>query len=275
MSSTEVACLSPSVVVSARTFASADPYDVVLSNISFVNVLFEDELLREDEVARDAMRSYYADYYLAQVENGGFSQFVWNSRWSENVVTLVREGLDAMGAVRHRALFEEAAELVVALGDDGLAAFLEDEYFGDDNDPRDKLDGLSDRFYELTETEDLGQLNGTWLKSLPHLEVMPVEQMEERAREIGAAVPDRAERLRRARDAEPDYQKTIRALCALAGHTLDRVTAGDPNHEFEGELVLAWHFLTDEGHHFMIETADRAIMFAPDASEPIAEIAKT
>jgi hypothetical protein len=28
----------------------------------------------------------------------------------------------------------------------------------------------------------------------------------------------------------------------------------------EGETSFAWHFLTDQGHHYMIETRGRALM---------------
>ena len=64
-----------------------------------------------------------------------------------------------------------------------------------------------------------------------------------------------------ARANEPRYIKLIRALCERAGHTLERVTAGDPAHEHDGTRTLAWHFITDHGHHYMVETGGRAIMF--------------
>src|SRR5688500_13945964 len=97
--------LSPDVVVSTRSMASDDPVGVVDSNISFVNLLFEDALLREDEMAREALCSYYVDYLHCQVQNGGFAQFVWNSRWRPELNGMVREGLEQMGAAEHVAAF--------------------------------------------------------------------------------------------------------------------------------------------------------------------------
>src|SRR5579872_3800744 len=88
------------VVVSDASFRSDDPSEIVESNCSFLNALFE-EYLTADEVSADALRSYYVDYYLAEVNNGGFSQFVYNSRWSPQVLAFVREGLRAMKAKRH------------------------------------------------------------------------------------------------------------------------------------------------------------------------------
>ncbi|PWB93398.1 hypothetical protein [Methylosinus sporium] len=55
--------------------------------------------------------------------------------------------------------------------------------------------------------------------------------------------------------------KLIRALVAEAGQRLDRVTAGDPTHEFAGALTTAWYFLTDQGLFHMVDAGGKAIMF--------------
>src|SRR5215470_3428013 len=145
--------LDQSVVVSDQSFASTEPFDIVSSNIEFVNALFG-EHLRADEIAPDGLRSYYVDYYLAQVNNGGFSQFVYNSHWSLLMNGFIREGLAAIKAQGHLALFDESAALVEHLGGDRLQTFLESEYFGT-NAERDALDANNDRFYDLSEAEDL------------------------------------------------------------------------------------------------------------------------
>jgi hypothetical protein len=259
-----------SVVVSTDSIESDDPYDVVYANITFVNALFEDALLRDAEVSRDALRSYYVDYYLAQVHNGGFAQFVWNTRWADDVVTLVREGLAAMGAAQHLALFDEGSRLVASLGDERLADFFDDDYFGDDNPERDELNTLADRFVDIP--EDLVALNAAWLRGLDNLTVLDGKQMRAEVERIAAAVPDRADRIALAQANEPPYLKIIRALCERTGHTLDRVTAGDPTHVHAGQPALAWHFLTDRGHFYMVETADGALMYGDDGPEPVAQL---
>ncbi len=121
------------VVVSDKSFHSDDPAEIVESNISFVNALFE-EYLTAEEVSPNALRSYYVDYYLAQVNNGGFSQFVYNSRWSPQVEQLVREGLQAMKAKQHLKVFDEGARLVEKFGQDRLKAYFASEYFGENPD---------------------------------------------------------------------------------------------------------------------------------------------
>jgi hypothetical protein len=259
--------LDPSVIVSDQRVAGAD---IVSSNIEVVNALFG-EHLRADEIAPDALRSYYVDYYLAQVENGGFSQFVYNSHWSPVMNGFIREGLAAMRAMRHLALFNESAALVEKLGAERLPTFLEGELFGT-NPTRDALNINNDRFYALTETEDLIALNAAWLRSLPGLKVMTAAEITAEIARRGAALPDREERMRAALENEPRYLKLIRALIAKAGHELSRVTAGDPNHQHNGQRVLAWHFLTDKGHHYMVDADGKAVMFDGTTKEMVTEI---
>lgn len=88
------------VVVSDTSFRSNDAFEIVESNVSFLNALFS-EYLTLGEVSADALRSYNVDYYLAQVNNGGFSQFVYNSRWDPQLIASVRGGMQAMKASRH------------------------------------------------------------------------------------------------------------------------------------------------------------------------------
>jgi hypothetical protein len=258
------------VVVSKPSFKSSDPYDLISSNISFLNALFE-EHLRHAEVSSDALRSYYVDYYLAEVNNGGFSQFVYNSRWEEEVVKLVREGLRAMGAQQHLALFEKVAGLVKRLGKKGLRAYLASEYFGD-NAVRDNLNAPNEDFFAISKQEDLIVLNSAWLRGLPNLMVLTIPQMEKEVKRRAEAIPDRAERIAEARASEPRYVKLIRALCERAGQQFEQVTAGDPAHKHAGRETLAWYFFTDRGLHYMVEADGKALMFRETSKKKICEV---
>jgi len=263
--------LDQSVIVSDQSFASKEPYDIVASNIALVNALLAEHLYLE-EITPDALRSYYVDYYLAQVENGGFSQFVYNSRWSPIIVGLVREGLSDMKAVQHLKLFHESAAILDDMGADRLKAFVESEYFGT-NEVRDNLnDAHGERFLQLSETEDLISLNAAWLRSLPSLRVKTIDEIRAEVERRAAALPDREERKRAALENEPRYMKLMRALCLDAGHEFLNATAGDPTHQHNGKNVLAWHFITNKGHHYMVDADGRAIMFDGATRKPVTEI---
>lgn len=191
-----------SVIVSKLSFDSDDPYDIVGSNISFLNALFE-EHLRHDEVSADALRSYYVDYYNSEVNNGGFSQFVYNSRWAKDVVGLVRKGLQAIDATKHLVLFDKATARVKELGKKHLRAYLESDYFGD-NPVRDKLNAPNDEFFRISRREELTARNSAWLRQLPNLVLLTVPQMKKEVKWRASAVPDREERIANAEAAELD-----------------------------------------------------------------------
>ena len=262
--------MDQTVIVSDQSFASDEPYDIIDSNITFVNALFAEQL-HSEEVAPDALRSYYVDYYLSQVNNGGFSQFVYNSGWSATLVSLVREGLSAMKAEQHLRLFNDGAAIVDRMGSDRLQSFLQSEYFGT-NAERDALNAPNDRFLELSKFEDLIALNAARLRSLPGLQVKTINEMQAEVEHRAAALPDREERKRAALESEPRYIKLMRALSQKAGHEFSHATAGDPTRQHDGKAVLAWHFITDKGHHYMVDADDRAIMFDGTTKKPVTEI---
>lgn len=258
------------VIVSVEALASEDPYDLVYSNVEVINAHLG-AYLRNDELSADALRSYFVDYFLAQLNNGGFSQFVYNSRWGE-CVDYITEGFAAMGANEHLKQFEDAAEkMSVNPGIEGLKLFMESEYFGE-NPERDTLSEFDDGFFNLQDTEDLIEMNAAWLRGLPHLVALSSDEIEELIRNRSDALPDKDARIAEAREAEPRYLKLIRALCAAAGQELDCVTAGDPSNQYEGRQVVAWHFLTDHGHHHMIDLDGKAIMFKGHTAEVACEI---
>lgn len=245
------------VVVSEESLLECDPSAVIDSNVWFVNAL-RGEHLRQEEISRDAWLSYYADYYLRQVENGGFSQFIYNSKRAEPVMTLVRQGLESIGAHRHRALLKEGESLVDSLGS-RIRKFFSSAYFGKNRD-RDYLDAITERFYQLNRAENLEQLNAEWLKSNPRLLAVPRAGVHEQVMLRAKALPDRPRREAAARANEHAWLKNIRALCAAAGQELVRLNAG-AGYQHEGRTVFAHHFSTDKGHHFMIEVEGQSMLF--------------
>lgn len=250
------------VVVSNVSFEAADPQRIVVSNAAFVDALFA-EHLTADEIGQDALRSYFVQYYLAQMENGGFAQFVYNSDWDSHVVAKVRDGLRTIGALMHQAVFLEGVTTVRQLGRDGLEDFLSRDYWGE-NPVRDRLNAVTEQFVKAAEVQHLAARNAAWLRNHPKLHVLTRHEMEAEVERRAAAIPDMPQRLAAAREREPRPVKLIRVLCAIAGHELERITAGDPTHVYDGQTTIAWHFVTDQGHHLMVEANERAMMFPVD-----------
>jgi len=259
------------IVVSDVAATSGDPLRLAVSNTSFVDALFA-ECLTAEEIAPDALRAYFVQFYLAQMDNGGFAQFVYNSRWDHNVVARVRDGLRTIGARMHQAVFLEGVAVVRHIGPDALDVFLAHDFW-EGGPERDHLDAVTIQYAKAAEVEDLAARTAGWIRTHPKLRVLTREQMDAEVRRRAAAVPDMPERLAAARALEPRPAKLIRVLCAVAGQELQQIVAGDPTHEHDGQTVIAWHFLTDRGHHFMVEDGGRAMMFTADApGRPICEL---
>jgi hypothetical protein len=212
------------VVLASAVTEESDPSGMVESNVAFVNMLFE-EYLKAEEISQDALRSYYVDHFLAEYENGGFSQYVYNTRWEPTVISYVREGMKAMGAKRYLKAFEKGAKLVDAVGKEKLEAYLDGGYFhnGDEEENEDPVDWevVEEAINKAGDAEDIAELHGAWLRKHPHLILMQTEEeMREEARRRGAALPDRAQRIASGLANEPRSFKLIRALCKEAGQEL-------------------------------------------------------
>jgi len=126
---------------------------------------------------------------------------------------------------------------------------------------RDVLNAFDDQFYELNDVEDLIDINSQWLKQHPKLQVIDESALSDFIEQIVSQIPNLEERQQQALENRPRYFKVVDALCQKVGQTLDRITAGDPSHEYKGQNILAWHFLTDAGHFYMLDLGDQALMF--------------
>ena len=159
------------IIISQNSVNSKDLYDIVYSNVTVVNLLL-DQGLDEEEIHKDALASYYADYYLAQVENGGFSQYVYNSKWQNIVNDRVALGLELMKATKHLDYFNKKRAVLDKIPSEKLNDYFASDYFGD-NDTRDELN--DDVFYNLDES--ISDLNAIWLKNHTDTIILSIDDM--------------------------------------------------------------------------------------------------
>ncbi len=253
------------VILTRKSLKSKTSYDVIQCNIDVVNYLLE-EGAEMTELSPEALASYHVDFYQAQVSNGGIDQFVANSGWAPEVIHHVVAGLEMIGAKRHQELFARVQQTVDSLDDEVLAVMSED-LFTDDRCTA--FDQLSDEFFDLG--EDLIDLNAAFLRGLPNLKVVKEKELVTRLDAVIATIEDLEERLaRRAAEWEankPRYMRVIDVICAEHGWELDMITAGDPTAEYQGESAIGWHFITDAGHHSMIDLGEKAVVFDDDDKE--------
>ena len=282
---------SPSTAISATGYATVLPReiingsdaDVVDANVHVVNAMYA-ELLDIGEIAPEALRSYYVDFYLTQALGGGFAQYVFTAPEREDIDAYVRAGLENMGAAAHLALFNRTVAAFEALSEEEADAYLDG-----DSDLEGGTDGvggvphavrlleeLDGEFEALLENEDITALNAAWLRGQPDLLVLDEEELDRHVAERVSRIPNLAERQAEAAEAElldtPEFEMIIRELCDVAGHTLLKITMGDPNYDHDGQTTLAWHFTTDQGEFLMLDDEREAVMIHPDTKEILAAV---
>lgn len=279
---------SPSVrsyaPVLTRESISGGDAEVVDANVDVVNTMYA-ELLDVEEIAPNALRSYYVDFYLTQSLGGGFAQYVFTTPERDDVDPYVREGLEGMGATAHLDLFNRTVAAFNALSEEEADAYLDGDAGLEGGDPAGTadvspavqlLEELDGEFEPLLETEDIVRLNAAWLRSQPDLLVLDDEELDRHIAERVSRIPNLAERQAEAAEEErmnvPEFELIIRELCDLAGHTLVKITMGDPNYEHDGGQSLAWHFTTDQGEFLMVEEDDEAYMIRPGTNEIVAAV---
>jgi hypothetical protein len=258
---------------------SASDADVVDSNVAVVNAMYQ-ELLGPGEIAPNALRSYFVDFYLTQSLGGGFAQYVFTAPDREELDAYIREGLQGMGAAGNVDLFDRTVEAFDSLSEEEADIYLDGEADAEEaGGLPERVQAMEDLDAELEshlETEDIVALNAAWLRGQEGLLVLNDDELTAHIAKRVAALPDleerRAEAEEEALESAPEFEVIIRELCDIAGYQLQKITMGDPNYDHNGETVLAWCFSTDHGDFLMIEDDDEAFMLNPDTKEIVAAV---
>lgn len=257
--------------------ANAGNEEVVDANVTVVNAMYQ-ELLNSEEIAPNALRSFFVDFYLAQSLGGGFAQYVFTAPERGEVDDYIREGLEGMGAAAHLELFDRTVEAFESLSEEEEEIYLDGEADGDAELPEavQAMEDLDAEFESLLETEDIIALNAAWLRAQEGLLILNEDELTAHIAKRVAQIPDleerRAEAEEEALENAPEFEVIIRELCDIAGYELQKITMGDPNYEHNGETVLAWHFSTDHGDFVMIEDDAEAFMLNPVTKEIVAAV---
>lgn len=261
-------------VVLTAAGAAGNNEDVVGDNVSVVNEMYR-SLLNTEDIAPNALRSYFADFYLTQALDGGFAQYVFMTPDRSELDGYIHEGLEAMGATAHLELFNRTAALYDLLTDTELQDYLKDGTAAGTHraDGAAAMDLLDAEFEDLFEAEDVTGLNAAWLRSQQGLLILTEPELAAHIGDRVAQIPDMEERRAEAdRENTPEFELIIRELCDISGHELLKITKGDPNFDLKGETILAWHFTTDKGEFIMVDGDEEAVMMDPPTQEIIARV---
>ena len=240
-----------------------DPHPLVGAVIDYVNVLMSQGRFNRREIPDLAIAAYHADYYLAQVSNGGHSQFIHNCaanlpHTTADVLHCLTE-MDADEYLLVFRLFNEwvqsnPEEVPLQTGFDGGRA------------PR--LDELDDMFYAVESDGSLREMMAGWISAAPNLLVLPDAQVANARARLCAANPHREMRDRILRIAGLDAQMVAQPLGAVsmaagaAKPLAPIVRMGNGSYqEVAGEEAMVLTLFTTAGRRWAALTDDAVVIY--------------
>jgi hypothetical protein len=205
---------TPGVVIVKRSdfdAARAEPGRLVRAVVQFVNEMYQQGAWRVDEQVPEAQQVYSSDYYLAQVNNGGHAQFIWNNRtYLYQTCQTMLQGFRAMKAPQHLKIAEDLVQWLQA---SGARAFEETRLVGAGRRAP-ILDVLDTRFFALEKATPMTAISEAWIRSWPSLRV------------VGDAAYPAALAKIAARNPKRESRQAIQALFPIVSRTTDPMNIG-------------------------------------------------
>lgn len=267
------------IVVPQWAFHEPLPSSLALANVRFVNAMVDEGGYLMSELPPNALRSYYVDYYCAQVHNGGLGLFVGNSGWKPETIENCITGLEAMGLHKHLRLFRSLKSLLES--DPERAQQIADgRGFGDIDPGVSKLD---DKFFELDADGEIQAANSKWLRGLDELRVVRDAEYEDILEGLYAHNAQREARLAARQRAalqgklQDSLQAGARLMCWEAWNVPVREVAGGAfgRSAPDGRRTIAWRIHTETGCHHVFVLPDCLYLcdlYLPDGTKFSAEI---
>jgi Domain of unknown function (DUF4375) len=143
---------------------------LVSAVVDYVNEIQRSGVYARHELLAVLMQAYHADYYLAQVNNGGHSQFIRNT--GAMLPTTGADALAGLGAMGARAQHQILAEMMAWVKANPEEAAAQNGF----SVRAPLLDQLDKGFYEAERQTPMHELSAKWIAGWPELRVVAVDQ---------------------------------------------------------------------------------------------------
>lgn len=241
--------------------------------VDYVNQIQRAGVYMGDELPAVAMQVYHSDYYLAQVMNGGHSQFIGNTGAAMLPTTSgdALAGLEAMGAsAQHQILLEMMAwveanpnEAAAQNGFTQRAAALK---------------VLDTRFYEAERRQPLTQLAARWIASWSELQAVASDQYASEIERLAQLHPHMSRRriwrsVRQIRFQMMDrLQITAAAACGavVPEPELKLLVIPGRNQDVEAQQCVVFEVKTDKGARLCVyeKAGGQLYEYGPGSQSP-------
>ncbi len=247
----------------AQAGDDSDAYDLVQAVVDFVNAMSGEGLYSRFEIHPKAMQAFHCDFYLAQVNNGGHSQFIHNSFGNLPFVVIdVREGLTGMGAKGHLSALERMATWIAQNPDDVS------KQTGFEGGRAPLLDELDSLFYAADKAAPMINKSSRWIASWPELRAVDDADYPEAIRRVAMLNPLREARLvtnsvvSLRKQMTDWFQVGVGLACATAPGTEFKLGIGGGSMmEVEGEQQMVWVVRTSRATRFCVVTKKHAAIY--------------
>lgn len=218
--------------------------------VDYVNEIQRAGAYTRDELPAMAMQAYHADYYLAQVYNGGHSQFIGNTGTTQLPITAgdALAGLKAMGASeQHQILLEMIAWVQANPGEAAAQNGFTQRAAA--------LEALDARFYEIEQQRPMTPLAARWIASWSELQAVTPDQYAAEIERLAQLHPHWSQRqiwrsVRKIRFQMTDrLQITAAAACGAVAPEpeLKLLVIRGSNQDVEAQQCTAFEVKTDKG----------------------------
>jgi hypothetical protein len=218
--------------------------------VDYVNEIQRVGVYTGRELPAVAMQAYHADYYLAQVNNGGHSQFIGNTGVAMLPTTSgdALAGLKAMGAsAQHQILQEMMAWVAEHPGEAALQNGFSERAA--------TLDALDSRFYEAERLQPMTPLAARWIARWPELRAVAREQYSSEIERLAQLQPHLSHRRIWRSVHQISFQMTDRLQITVAAACgavapepeLKLMVLPGRNMDVEGQQCMAFDVKTDKG----------------------------
>lgn len=222
--------------------------------VDYVNRIQDAGVYTRRELPAVVMQAYHADYYLAQVYNGGHSQFIGNTGMEMLPTTSgdALAGLKAMGANAQYQILQEMIAWVDEHPEDAACQAYDVRAAA--------LDPLDDRFYEAQRQQPMTRLAALWIASWPELYTVSREQYPSEIERLAQLHPHLPQRriwlsLRRISYQMTDrLQLTVAAACGAVrpDPELKRVVYPGSGMDVEGAQGIVFGVRTNKGSRLCV-----------------------
>ncbi len=239
--------------------------------VDYVNDIQRAGVFATHELPQKAMQAYHADYYEAQVGNGGHSQFIFNARGQlPAAVADALAAFAAMGATIQHQILTEMAAWVKANPQEASVQ----NGFGTRAQALDELDTW---FSAAGEQSPVAPLAARWIESWPELRIVEDDKYAAAIEELAASNPARGPRqmwrnVENIRHQLTDpLQIAIAAVCGTVEPAPEIKTGvgGGFYQEIEGEQRMAFFLRTITGERLCVPGEDGARLYEYIQQSPV------